>query len=65
MCGIQLKDGRKTDDLMLILVLTESTHQLAMAQGVCWYGSVFRLEDGHFWSMTLVCKVEGRRKGMR
>ena len=39
-CEVQLKDRERAKDLMLIL--NEAIGQLAMENGVCWYGHVFR-----------------------
>ena len=35
---------------------------LAMANSVCWYGHVFRREDGHVLRRALDFEVEGQRK---
>ena len=43
--GVQLKDEKRTEDLML--VLNETVDQLVMANSVRWYGDVLRWEDGH------------------
>ena len=40
MCGVHPKDIKGSMDLMLILVFGEAEDQLAMANGVCWYGMV-------------------------
>ena len=42
MCGVQLKDTKRFTDLMLMLGLSETIDQLAMANSVCWYGHVLR-----------------------
>ena len=42
MCGAQLKDRKRCDDLMFMLGLNETIDQLAMANSVHWYGHVFR-----------------------
>ena len=47
MCGVQLKDRTRSTDLMFILALSETIDQLAMANGVRWYGHVLRRENGH------------------
>ena len=47
MCGVQLKDRKRSMDLMLMLGLSEAIDQLAMACSVCWYGDVLRREDVH------------------
>ena len=45
MCGVQLKDRKRFEDLML--GLNETMDQMAIASSVCWYGHVLRREDGH------------------
>ena len=47
MCGVQLKDKKRSTDLMLMLSLMETIDQLAMGNSVRWYGHVLRREDGH------------------
>ena len=46
-CGIQLKDIKRADDLMLVLVLRSTLDQLATVNIVHWHGHVLRREDGH------------------
>ena len=60
MCGTQLKDRKRSMDLML--GLNETTDRLAMANNVRWYGHVLRREDGSVlkWAFDLV--VYGQRK---
>ena len=45
--GVQLKDGKRSKDLMLMLGLDEAIDQLAMTDSVHWHGHVLRREDGH------------------
>ena len=47
MCGVQLKDRIFFAYLMLILGLSETIDQLAMAGCVHWYGHMLWREDGH------------------
>ena len=47
MCGAQLKDRRRSMDLIFMLGLNETVDQLAMANSVRWYGHVLRREDVH------------------
>ena len=47
MCGVQLKDIKRSADLMFMLGCNETIDQLAMANSVRWYGHVLRREDGH------------------
>ena len=56
MCGVQLKDKKRYTDLMLILILSKTIDQLAMANSVRWYGHVFR----RALDFTIECK---RKKG--
>ena len=42
MCGVHLKDRKRSTDLMFILGLSETIDQLAMTNSVCWYGHVLR-----------------------
>ena len=67
MCGIQLKDIRRSTDLMFMLVLSETKDQFAMANSVHWYGHVLRREGSHVLRRALYFEVEGQRedkKGM-
>ena len=47
MCGVQLKDRKRTTDLMFMLGFNETIDKLAMANSVHWYVHVLRREDGH------------------
>ena len=38
MCGLQLKERKRSKDRMLMLGLNETPDQLAMANSVRWYG---------------------------
>ena len=62
MCGIQLKDRKGSTNLMFMLGFSETIDQLAMANSVCWYGHMWRKEDGHVLRRTLDFDVEGQRK---
>ena len=57
MCGVQLKDRKRSMDLMLMLGLNETIDLLAMANSVHWYGHILR--------MALDFEVEGERKKWR
>ena len=61
-CGVQLKDRKRSIDLLLLLGLHETIDQLAMASSVCWYDHVLRGEDGLILRWTLDFEVEGQRK---
>ena len=43
----QLKNRKGSTDLMYMLCLNETIHQLDMANSVCWYGHLLSREDGH------------------
>ena len=46
-CGVQFEDGKKTEQLMLMLGLNETSDQLAIAKTVHWYCHVLWREDDH------------------
>ena len=62
MCGVKLKDTKRSTDLMIMLCLKETIDQLAMVNSVCWYGDVLWREDGHALRRALDFEVEGQRK---
>ena len=45
MCGVHLKDRKRSKDLVLMLDLNETIDHLAMANSVCLHGHVLRRED--------------------
>ena len=65
MCGVQLRDKKRSTYLMFMLGLNETIDQLAMANSVLWYGHVLRRDDGDIMRRALYCKVEGQRKKHR
>ena len=62
MSGVQLKDRKRSMDMMFMLGLNETIAQLAMANSVCWHGHVLGREDGHVLRRALDFEVEGQRK---
>ena len=62
MCGVQLKDKKRSTDLIFMLGLNETIDQLAMATSVHWYGQVLRREDGHVLRRVIDIEVEGQTK---
>ena len=70
LCGVQLKDRKRSADLMFMLGLCETMEQLVMANSVHWYGHssvhwychILRSEDGHVLRRALNFEVEGQRK---
>ena len=61
MCGVQLKDRKRSTGLMFMLGLKETMDQLAMANSVHRYGHVLWREDGHILRKVLDFEVEGQR----
>ena len=59
MCGLRLKDGKRANDLMLILGLNETMDQLAITHNIHWYIHVLRREDGFVLRMAFDFEVEG------
>ena len=57
MCGVQLKDRKRSTDLMFMLGFNETIEQLAMASSVGWYCYVLRREDGHVLRRSLRLNV--------
>ena len=41
--GVQLKDRKRSMDLMSMLGLKETIDQLAIANSICWHGHVLRM----------------------
>ena len=68
-CGVQLKDGKRAKDVMLMFSLNETTDQLDLANSDCWYGHVLRREGDHVFRWALDFAVGQRKKwwskGMR
>ena len=62
MCGVQLKDRKRSKDLMLLLGLKETIDQFAMANSVPWYDHMLRREDDHVLRRALDFEVESQRK---
>ena len=62
MCGVQLKDRKRSTDLMFMLGSCKTIDRLAMANSVHWYGHVLRREDGHVLRNALDFVVEGQMK---
>ena len=65
MCGVQLKDRKRSTNLMYILGISETIDQLAMANSDCWYGHMLRREDSHILRNALDFEVESQRKKRR
>ena len=61
MCGAQLKDRRRSMDLMFMLGLNDTMDQLAMVISVRWYCHVLRRVDGHVFSRALHFEVDAQR----
>ena len=54
MCGVQLKHRKRSTDFMLMLDVSETIDQLAMANSVHWHGHVLRREDGHVLRKAII-----------
>ena len=65
MCGVQLKDRKRSTDFMFMLGLRETMDQLAMTNSVRWYGRLLRREDGHVIRWALRFEVGGQGKKRR
>lgn len=62
MCGVKLKDRKKTEDLMEMLGLEQPADQLAKANRVQWLGHVLRTGDDNALRRALEFEVNGTRK---
>ena len=59
MCGVQLKDRRRSTNLMFLLGLSETI----VGYSVHWYGQVLRREDSHVLRRALDFEVRGSKVG--
>ena len=62
MCGVHVRNSKRSMDMMFMLGLNETIDQLAMTNSVCWYGDVLMIEDGHVLRRALYLEVEDQRK---
>ena len=62
MCRVQLKDEKRSTNLMFMLGLKEPMDELAMINSVHWCSHVSRREDGHVLRRALDFEVEGQWK---
>ena len=62
LCGAKLMEKKRTEDLMEMLGLKETVIQMAKANGVRWYGHVFRRDDGHVLRKALEFEVKSKKK---
>ena len=62
MCGVHLKDRKRSMDLMFMLGLNETIDQLAMASSVRWCYHVLRRGGGHVIRVESNVVVKGQRK---
>ena len=42
MSGVQIKDRKRSKDLILVMDLNETIDQLTITNSLCWYGRVLR-----------------------
>ena len=59
MCEVQLKDRKRSKDLMFMLGFNDTLDQLATANSVRWDSHVLRKEDANFLRKALDFEVEG------
>ena len=59
---MQLKDRKRSTNLMFMFGLNKIIDQLAMVNGIRWYGHVLRREHGHALRRALDVEVENQRK---
>ena len=62
MCGANLMEKKRTEDLMEMLGLKETAGRMANANGVRSYGHVLRTDDGHVLRKALEFEGRGERK---
>ena len=63
MCGQKVFDRKRTEEQMDMLGLKETIDQLAIVNGVRWYGHVLRKDDNSVFRFNLDLEASGRRKG--
>ena len=56
----QPKDRKRFKHFILMLGLSETVDQLAMANSVCWHGDVLKKEDDHVLRSALGLEIEGQ-----
>jgi len=61
MCGMKLMDRKSTNELMDMLELNETLDQMAIANGVRWFGHVLRRNENDVLREVLQFEVDGRR----
>ena len=57
-CGVQVRNAKRSMNLMSMLGLDGTIDQLKMASSVCWYGHVLSREVGHVLRRALDIEVE-------
>ena len=62
MCGVQLKDIKRSTNLTFMLGMSETIDQLATTSSIRWYGHVLRREDGHVLGSVRDFEVVGQGK---
>ena len=60
MCGVNLVDRKKIENLMKMLGLKETLHKRAKANGVRWYGYVIRRGDDDITKKAMMMEVNGK-----
>ena len=64
-CGAKLLEKKRTEDLMEMLGLKDTTVQMAKANGVRWYRHVLGRDEGHILRKASEFEVRGKGKPER
>ena len=62
MRGVDIVETKNTEELMEMLGLKKTLDRVAKANGVRWYGHVFRREDDNILKKAMMMEVNGQRK---
>ena len=62
MCGVELVDGKNTEDLIKMLDLKEFLDKMAQANEVRWNGHVVRRDEESVLKKAMMLQVNGQRK---
>ena len=65
MCCVQIKNGKRAEDLLLMLGVNESVDQLAMENSVRYCSHVLIMEGGFVIKSMTEFEDEGRRRKER
>ena len=62
LCGENLLDRKKMEELMQMLGMKETLDRMAKANGVRWYGHVIRRDDDNILKKAVTLEVNEKRK---